>query len=221
MKKIKKPITKELPLFKLYLDDLESIYDILKQNAKDIVIRVDTGSEEYQSEDIKQLKELETKRIHDLSIECRDPYIRIGFYPSFAEINFGEDSTYNRGILSEIEDIISKRKVSLGRFLASNWTAGLSGALIGISIFGIPIILRKEQEMSYVWLCLALLLIGILLAISSYRFALKSHSTIVLIERKEEISFWRRNKDQIVVAIIAAIIGSLITALVLWLSKLF
>ncbi|MEK0338501.1 MAG: hypothetical protein QQN41_13815, partial [Nitrosopumilus sp.] len=95
MRKIKKPIRKELPPVKLYLDDLQSICEILKQKTNSI----DITTEDYELEDIKQLKSLEIEKIHYLSIKCSDPYISIEFDPSSASIYFAEDTTYNRGIL--------------------------------------------------------------------------------------------------------------------------
>lgn len=211
MRKLKKSITKKLPPVKLYLDDLESIYDILKQKAKG----VDITTEDYAVEDVKQLKNLETKKIHYLSIKCSDPYVTMEFYPGWVKIYFGEDSTYNRGILSEIEDVLSKRKVFLGSFLASSWAFFLNGVLIGGS-FSAMIGMSK----TYTWLFLALELIFILLMIFLWRFTFRGYSTIVLLERKEELSFWARNRDQILVGIIAALVSSLVTIFVLWMLKL-
>jgi hypothetical protein len=206
MKKVRKPIRKELPPVKLYLDDLESICAILKQKAKSI----DITTEDYEVKDIKQLKNLETKKLHYLSIECSDPYITIEFDEMWARIYFAEDSTYNRGLLSQIEDVLNKRKVFLGRFLAGSWAPALCGMLTSGSFFA-TIIMFARQLMSYAWLCLALTLLFTLFTIFVFRLGLKSYSTIILLERKEKVSFWKRNSDQILVAIIAAIIGSLIT----------
>jgi hypothetical protein len=211
MKRIKKPISKELPPVKLYLDDLKHIYEILKERVKSIEIT----TEDYEVEDINQLKNLEIKKLHRLSIECSNPYITIEFHPSSASIYFAEDSTYNRGILSEIEDIISKRKVFLGRFLTSFWANFLIGGLIGGSFIGMLVMPK-----TYAWLFLALELIFILSMIFLWRFAFRSYSTIILLERKEESSFWKRNRDQIFIVIIGAIAGSLVTIFALWILNL-
>ena len=61
MRKIKKPIRKELRPVKLYLDDLQSICEILKQKTKSI----DITTEDYDVKDIKQLNSLEIKKIHN------------------------------------------------------------------------------------------------------------------------------------------------------------
>lgn len=145
MRKINKPLREELPPVKLYLDDLKSICNVLKQKAKSI----DITTEDYRVEDINQLKNIEIKKLHRLSINCYDPYISIDFTPSGATIYFAEDSTYNRGILSEIEDILSNRKVFLGRFLASLWGVFLGGMLVGGPVVGIFMML-KEKLMGYV-----------------------------------------------------------------------
>jgi len=211
MKKLKKWIIKELPPVKLYLDDLDSIYEILRQKVKNIDIK----TEDYVVEDVKQLKNLGTEKLHHLSIECSDPNIDIQFYPGWVKIQFYEDSTYNRGILSEIEDIINKRRVLLGSFLTSNWAFFLNGGLFSGSLIGL-----WEMPQTYMWLFLALLLISILSLIFLWKFRITSYSTIMLLERKEETSFWKRNKDEVFIAIISAIAGSLVTIFIMWISNL-
>jgi len=215
MKKIQKPLSKELPPVKIYLDDLKQIYEILKEKVKSIEIT----TEDYEVDDINQLKNLDSKKLNYLSMECSDPHITIEFDSSSASIYFAEDSTYNRGILSEIEEILTKRRVFLGRFLASNWAFGLNGMFVGFFFFAMVSIIRSNF-MSAGWLFLALLLLFCILMVLQFRFALRGYSTIVLSERRELVSFWKRNSDQILVAIIAAIIGSLITVAALWIFNL-
>jgi len=77
-----------------------------------------------------------------------------------------------------------------------------------------------DKLMSAVWLFLALLLLGIISFVFSYRFKFRCYSTIVLLDRKEEVSFWKRNRDQILVTIIAAVASSLVTVFVLWILKI-
>jgi len=215
MKKLKKPLTKDLPPIKLYLDDLEAIFYVLEQKVKGI----DITTEDYKLEDIKQLKSLEIRKIHYLSIRCNDPYMSIEFRGNSASIYFAEDSTYNRGILSEIEDILNKRKAFLGRFFASNWATFVLGGFSGFS-FVVMLAMLRNESLAYFWLFVGLVLLSIFFSVHSFRLGLWNYCTIALSKRKEENSFWKRNRDPILVAIIAAIAGSLVTIFALWMLKL-
>src|SRR5665811_388240 len=119
MRKLNKPINKKLPSIKLYLDDIEAIYDILETKVNKIDISTDDYAIEdiKAKEDIKQISMLQTNKINKLSIKCSFPNINVNFDTYTATIYFSEDTTQNRGILSEIEEIINKRKVSLRRQL--------------------------------------------------------------------------------------------------------
>lgn len=216
MKRIRRPISKELQLVKLYLDDLQQIYEVLKEKGKNIKII----AEDYEIEDVNELSKLGIKKLHNLSIKCSDPYITIELDTMWARIYFSEDTTYNRGILSEIEDVIRKRSNILSRSLASWW--GYACTLVLFSCFSVSTIVNMKNDITMIfgWISLALLLLSIIALITSFRYKLMRYSTIMLYAKKEESSFWRRNKDQILVAIIAAIAGSVITAFVLLVSKL-
>jgi len=215
MRKLRKPIIKELPPVKLYLDDLKSIHDLLQEKVKSI----DITTEAYEVEDIKQLKDLEVKEIHYLSIKCSNPYMSIEFRPSSASVYFAEDSTYNRGILSEIEDILNKRKSFLRSFLTSSWAELVLGGFVGFS-FVAMLVMLKNESLAYFWLFLGLVLLSIFFSVHSFRLGLWNYCTIALSKRKEENSFWKRNRDQILVATIAAIAGSLVTIFALWMFEL-
>ncbi len=210
MRKIKKPLKKSFPPVELYFDDLESICAILKQRVKSTNII----AEDYKMKSIKQLKKLGMKKTHHLLIECFEPYLRIKFFANSAEIYFAEDSAYNRVILSEIANIISKRKVLMGRFLTSFWAFALNG-IITIGSFTGMIFTFSKDLVSSAWLCLGLLLLSIFSAILLCKLTFGWYSTIVIFERKrEEDTFWKRNKDQLLIAIITATIAALFTAAV-------
>ncbi|MBE9501872.1 MAG: hypothetical protein IMY87_05550 [Chloroflexi bacterium] len=206
MEKLKKPIRKELPYLKIYLDDLRSIYEVLKQHAKSIVIE----TEEYSVPSVDALKEVEVEEIHHLIIRSDNPYIHIDLLPQSASLYVSEDSTYNRGILSEVEEILNRCKRRWTSILTSTYFMWPLGLVLGMSIA------NAIMDESALWsgVGLGLLAFYILWAVWAYRFTLNKHSTIMLRERRTEVGFWQRNRDQIVVAIIAALITFLLTLLV-------
>lgn len=203
MRQLNKPIRKYFTPVKLYLNDLENIYNILKEYTNNVDIYTDN----YRVEDIQKLKNLEVKKEHYLFIRCRDPNIELVFRPNQADIYFSEDTITNRGILSKIEEVLDKSKVHFGRFLISNWMY----LIFLLIFFGLMPI--NNLGLSYFnWIIIAYLVIVIFLVALLYNFATKSYSTIVYINKKDESSFWKRNKDKIWVAIISGTISAIIGA---------
>ena len=58
MKRIKKPLNKKFPPVKLYLDDIVSIWEILRQNVESIEVT----TTDYEIENIEQMKNLDTNK---------------------------------------------------------------------------------------------------------------------------------------------------------------
>jgi len=203
MRRITKPIRKRLLPAKLYLNDLEHIYDILRKNTK----RVDIYTSDYKVEDVKQLTELEIEEEHRLVFDCPEIDISIELLPNGIELFSGSDSVNNSGILVKIEEVIKKRRVPFGGFLVSIWPYIITVCLIIISI-----VIYGSNDY-FIWFFLAFAVIIIIAYIFMARFNSNSFSTVKLISKKEESSFWKRNKDQILVAIIAAIISSFLTSI--------
>lgn len=208
MKKVNKPISKQMPPVRLYLDDIESIYQAFKKTNKEIEIR----TENYQVDDIKQLKEIGINKIYDLTMYARFSGDRVLFKPSYTEVYFLYDTLENRGICSEIIEILENRKVKLGRFLSSIWAFYLNLLLAAILCFS-ALNFYTEESYVYFGVFLGFLTLSIISIILLYRLDNKRHSCILLVEKKEETSFWKRNKDTIWIVVITAIISFIFTSL--------
>ena len=206
MKELKRPISKELPPTRMYLDDVQAIYNILKNNCSSVRIETD----KYEISDIVKLKDISVNEIHTISFKCRDPYIIIDLLPHGGRLYIEEDSTINRGILSQIEDILSKCERKIIRLLNSLPAYLVVGMLLGVAF---PIIFKFTERWLSVTLSISLLVILILLLVKSYRLSLRQHSTIILSERRARASFIKRNKDQIIVGLIIATVSVALTVL--------
>ena len=197
----------------MFLDDIQAIYNILKNNCSSVTIKTD----KYEISDIAQLKDIGANEIHTISFECEEPYISIDLQPSHGRLYISEDSTINRGILSQIEDILNKCERKIIRIFNSLPFAILVGLLFGAVI---GVILKFEGWLAVV-LFISLVIIGISLILKSYRLSLHQHSTIILSERLERANFLKRNKDQIIVGLIIAIISVALTVLAFKLFQWF
>ncbi len=206
MRQIKRPISTELPVIKMYLDDVQAIYDILKNNCNTVIIETD----KYQITDITKLKDIGVDEIHEMSFNCQNPDINIELRPYMGRIYISEDSTLTRGILSQIEEILSKCKRKIVSKLESSLFYLLFSLLVSATI--VLLVIFVELWLAIFW-GVTVVLIYILLVVKSYRLSLRQHSTIILSERRERTNFFNRNRDQIIVGLIIAIVSVALTIL--------
>ena len=206
MKELKRPIYKELPPTRMYLDNVQAIYNILKNNCSSVTIETD----KYEISDVAQLKDAGVSEIHTMRIKGDNPYISIDLLPDRSSIYISEDSTINRGILSQIEDILEtcERKAA---HIIGNFYFPL---LLGLLFVGLIGVITKFTEG---WLTISIIssavILYILAFVNSFRLSEHQHSTIVLSERREGTNFLKRNKDQIIVGIIVATVSVTLTIL--------
>lgn len=209
MKKLRKSIYISLPPVKLYLDDMRNIYDILKNNCKDVTIK----TAEYQLSDVDQLKDVSSNEIHELHLVGKDPYISVNLEPNSTSIYVDEDSTLNVGILSEIKVILSKCQRKIARVFANPF---LSSLVLMLVFFALLIPIGQFTEGLFDWILLGFLVLFYILSyVSAYRFQEYSYSTVVLSERREKGNFFVRNKDQILINLLVAVVTILLTILVM------
>lgn len=219
MLKLNEPIKKWLPPATLYLDDLKQIRAILNEKATKIRIT----AEDYELEDSDELEDLETKRLQSMTIECSDPDIRLEFDKAQATMYCAEDSEDNRAILAEIEAIVRRRSNALVRVLAHPLCFLGGAALFLFSIFLISA--QTDVATASWWLSIVLLLVATLTSVMSVRYIFLEYFTIVLYARvertaeaetaeKEAAPSPKRNRNLILIVIMAALIGAVVGALV-------
>jgi len=209
MRKLKKPIYKELPPVKVFLDEVRNIHSILVNHCRDVRIETDR----YEISDIDKLKDIGTEQIHELEFKANSPYVSIHLERNGARIYIDEDSTINRGILSEIEEALSMCQPKVARFISSAW---FTPFILGLVFWGLIITFIKFFDGLMVWVvCSLLAVIYIYLNVYGFRLSMYRYSTIVLSERRERKNFFTRNRDQIVVNLLVAIVAAALTLLII------
>jgi hypothetical protein len=205
MEKRKRSLFIDLPLVKLYLDDVYAIIDIFKENnCKDIYLQTN----EYNVSNFEDLRKVLTMSKHYLKIGCKDPYIYLELDRYDARLYAYEDSAINRGILAKIEDIIRRNKRILDNIFNNSWFTGFSCSLIA----ALMILLVSFSHGLITWIGIALLIfIFIFTLYYNNRVSTKKYSIIIPIEKLVNKSFFVRNRDKLLVAIVSLIIGTLLT----------
>lgn len=214
MEKIKKSYSKEYPILRMFIDDLEQIVSIFKENYKDFEIKADV----YKLEDISELSKINKQEIKNFSINTYTPYISLDISESSVSLYIEDkDNLKLRGIFSKIDAILNRR-ISFLRILTSYWMQIPFHVIIWLNLYLFPKEYYKTIRILLVILTLALLIIWFLWRQS---ISLKKHSLIYLFNSQSKIGFFKRNKDKILLSIFSAVVGSILTVGLTWLIKLF
>jgi hypothetical protein len=213
MEKIKKPLRMNYPIVRLYKSDLDKIFNLFKDNYPKIEIVADG----FKLDDISELSKIKKQEIVDFEISAYNPRLSVDFSGNSASIYLSdEDDIKLRGLAAQIGDILSKRKSPL-RFLASFWLEIPIGMIALLIYFNALSLIKdtKFQVMALLGFVLFMILFGIL----GHRIEEKKHCLIYLYDRSSAPGFFKRNKDNILIIVISALIGSFLTLVSAWLLK--
>lgn len=216
MKKIRASYSEKLPSARLYLDDIEAIFEIISTTSEETRIL----TEWYELDEVDELRELEMDVIHTLSFGGQRPRITLELIPDKIVLYIADKSdTVSLGIFEKIKAIIKNRKRRF-RWL---WSGAVLGVLMTLIVFSLAgtlyslAVLNSRSGSSNLLtdqlaLYLPLILVSsIILFIIGLRNSLKTFTIIHLTYKKDNPSFFKRKKDDIILAVISAIIGGLIT----------
>lgn len=215
MKKKSKNYSQNFKMPHLFREDLEEIENVLKE----LTIReykVETKDFEYKT--VQEIP-ISNDPVNDFHIHAYDPYISLDLNNFSARIYASDDDIKTIGIVKKITDIISKRERKSLWYLSN-----LSTWLAPIFFIVPPQIWAKLDEKKIqpnkIWLVILAIVfvLSVIWWTIGYLASLKKYSLIEFTYKKNKTNFLTRNKDQIVVGIIVAII-SIITTLLF--QKLF
>ena len=202
MKKIVKSYCEIIKPVKLYLDDLTEIVEILKGACEEVCIQI----EDVQLDDLDEISSLRKEVIFDISVRGYEPYVSVEMKPHTIHLYIQEDTPESRGLLEKVKTVLLRcRRFTL--FLDN--APYIFGTLLGFSI-GIFVIL-KERPMVFGILNLALFMAVVLSFKFVFNEKLKHYTTVVLKYKIETPGFFKRNKDRILLALISASIGAIVT----------
>lgn len=207
MERVPKSLAEHLLPVVLHLDDLEAVTNVLAEAGHEVAI---VG----QGFSFSSLAELSEKcapgPIHDLTLSCRDPYVSLELNSHQIWLHASDDGLLSTGAFEKIRNVLAPRFRRLTRPSFHVKILPVLAAVLG-SFIGSALI----SEM-YSWAAVAtvpaICLVG--LWFWGYNIQFRRYSTIFLVRRATRPSFWKRRHDEIVLAVIAALLGALATALV-------
>lgn len=199
MKRAKKHLGEHLAPVIVYREDIELLVDKLSQKVGENDGEVTLKTDEYEYENIEELLQNEADNLTGLSISRRKPYVSVYFDGRMGLWLYAEDdSLIAKGIFAEMTSVLKPNARKM--HVAIKWISRVAswlGAIAG----GVLIGAGNFKEAAFLFL---LPIVSILFETSKHR------SIIYRYSRAQKMSFWKRNSDQIVVALIGAFAGAAI-----------
>lgn len=218
IRSLPKPFPTELPRAKLYLDDIEEICELLKNpTAESDDWRVRFVADDKVCDSVQDLQELggRTKKFSiNVSSFQKERSLDLGRYSSSLYIydySESKDAAVKWSIYGKVLAVFQKRKLGV--------TGMLLNALPALACVPAYILVRSSHSRWHYWVTLPIAFVtGILIA-----KAATPPKGIVVLEYSHKTPTLRRflevHYSQIIIAIIAAILGALIKAIIDRLSK--
>ncbi len=192
----------------LYLDDVINIERVFNEsNPKNFKIITD----EYEFDSTSEIKS-ENKQLKQLEIRSFSPFVTLSLDKDSAYLSCLDDDINTVGLVSKINSLMSTYQQKRQWFIIMV-TPIICPVIMYIFLMAIVYILKKQSTTYF------LVIPFIVTFISStilYIMNLKKSpqfSVIKLTYRNQESNFFSRNKDQVVLSIISALIGSIFTVL--------
>ncbi len=210
MRKVQKSASKEYAAVRLFRDDVEEIYSLVKKTCGKCSIIV----EDSDLDDIKEIKDIENPNTHVLKINGSDPYFSLELSKSHASIYIGDNSDMKaKGLFAAIDSILSRR----GRILRALLSRPIYIAYFitfGFLIFWV--LPARSQRINFLVFqsTIAVFFTYMLMWLLGFRQTFEQHS-IICLTHSSEAGFFRRNKDTLIVGIIVAVVGAVIGAIML------
>lgn len=207
MKKQPKSKTKKLPPSELYLEDVISIFELLNSENENCSLKFELDDEIYELSDRSELAELEAlsgKISNDLRFESHgsNGYFVLRLGALQADVYTSVDNPFGRGVVEKLFSIIDSKSRRIAKLLGQGIAYVFSGILFGS---GITVLLVEPGLLSG--------LAAVVGAFWSYYllvFMTKRFSIIHFDRNAHRRHFFERNKDQIALMVISAIIGGVV-----------
>lgn len=204
MKKINTNFSVELKRIKLYLDDLEKLNELLREYFDMYSIKID----DYILDSFDEINKLQLKNnvTNKLEITTKNPSIYITLNENHATINEGYDNTDHEraiGIIIKIKELLKPSTSIINKYNVV--------LLIWIPIAVITQIILSKFLLNYALSsALAIIfnfIILLLIILIDFNYKIIKHSKIYLFNRKDKDTFFKRNGDKIIIAVISFFMG--------------
>jgi hypothetical protein len=207
MRQVPESHGEHLPSAKLYLDDVRRVVEILRQASEEVSLL----AEGFALDNWEELPALKKECIRKLSISSHSPYVSLDLGPSQIFLYIKENTPLSRGLFEQIKTVVRARSRPfkwLTSFTALTLAAFVAGSCLGsLAVLGASI--YTKNVLAFATLLFVVLIFG---SWSGYGYyvQLSHYSTVIPKYRIESPGFFKRNGDNIFLALISAVIGAAI-----------
>jgi hypothetical protein len=196
-----KSIRRQLPPVKLYIEDIGAIF----KEASD---KAEIETDEYKITNLNQLECIPTKKPKSIRFEIHEPvYITLDLRESDGTLYASSDSPIALGISHKIGNRLQQSSGLTSRFLCSYWTITAAITLMWVIIVTNYLIYHPKTNTDLGTIATSVGLIFLFLFPLMTWKKFKAYSQIIL-QRRQQVGFWARNRDQIAVGIIVFLAGT-------------
>jgi hypothetical protein len=186
----------------IYREDLENIYKILNESYQEIQIEID----EYVLDSLDEIPQIDKdKAEYQCKIMVSEPNIEVLLSINELRIYSEEGTGIPAGIFARLDNLIKNTNLYIPRSILKIF--GEIGSFLLLGSFLVFIIFTPQNYL--VWWFIGIGGFFILLVPIGV-FIFPKHNEIYLKNKKEYPSFFRRNKDEIVLNFIFLVIGIII-----------
>lgn len=189
----------DFPATTLFLDDVRDIIEVFEDTCQ----RFEVKANEYKITSASELGDLAAKfpggRLDDIYIQGYDPYVSVDLRSFRVRAYVSDDTPVQMGVVAKVREIVDrgKRWTATPVLYVPGWILSMLG--VGLLVWDRPALGVSAMSFAASATALSWLM-------------LKRQSVIVYaIERGTRSGFFKRKRDEVVLALIAAAAGSLIT----------
>lgn len=205
MKRVNKSISIEIKPKKFHFEDLKAIVNILKESsAKELTIKTN----EYYLDSLDDILELKQDNFSSLELKISDPYVSVDINRKRIRLYASDDTLISEGIISKLQSYIKALKGDYNSIYQHifEYVRDISSALIIswvlIDKLGVKVEIYKLFPLLYV-------LISFSWFMHSLYFPAKEIP--LTIKKLQDDNFWSKNKDTLLVGILVAVFGVILT----------
>jgi hypothetical protein len=208
------PAQMRLPTARLYLDDVDRLVEYLTEHVGPVSISVG----DVQAESVDDLKSLDGEFTRELTLvasaEDEETWIRVRFQLHYAQVEASSGEPRAVGIVHDVYKIVTgRRRPFAAPYISLFERIPWSGLFVVfcILLFAFMMLFPTDRNATP-WLFGFLAFASVVISAQILAwFAARSYSRIILRNRTETPSFWKRKGDdilvQLVVGIVLAVIG--------------
>lgn len=194
MKKINKTLSKSYITARVFLDDLKTIEELIKDHQG---YNIEAG--DYEFKNVEELRnKYNNQKLNKVKISAHNPYITIEFHKMWVKLYCGSDDIESAGLFYKLDSIISSssRKPSFIYSYYSIWFINIVLFLIPRSsvIYNNNLIFEIISPIFILWI----FWVGYVRLLNS--------GEVVLSEKGDVKNYFSRNKDTITTAIISGLV---------------